>query len=78
MKKLSAEQLMSAQAEADSTLQTLFDVLDDRPDMQEAIRHCLRFDHLGLTCRHKGRDFRLTDVTGKVIKDRLCRSMNVA
>ncbi len=38
-------------------------------DLQATILHCLGLDHLQLTYRHKGRDFRLTDVAGEVIKD---------
>ena len=66
MNKLTAEQLMSAQAEADSTLQELVDALEDRPDKQKAIRHCVRIDYLGLTCHQRDRDFRLTNVAGEV------------
>jgi hypothetical protein len=37
-------------------------------DLQATILHCLGFDHTRLTYRHMGRDFRLTDVAGQVIK----------
>jgi hypothetical protein len=37
-------------------------------DVQATILHCLGLDHEKLTFRHAGRDFRLTDVFGKVIK----------
>ena len=37
-------------------------------DLQATILHCLGIDHLQLTYRHKGRDFRLTDVAGEVIE----------
>ncbi len=37
-------------------------------DLQATILHCLGFDHEKLTYRHAGRDFRLTDVHGKVVK----------
>jgi uncharacterized protein (DUF1501 family) len=37
-------------------------------DLQATILHCLGFDHTRLTYRHMGRDFRLTDVHGKVVK----------
>ncbi len=37
-------------------------------DLQATILHCLGFDHEQLTYRHKGRDFRLTDVAGDVIE----------
>lgn len=39
-------------------------------DLQATLLHCLGFDHERLTYRHQGRDFRLTDVGGRVI-DRL-------
>jgi hypothetical protein len=37
-------------------------------DLQATIMHLLGFDHERLTFRHQGRDFRLTDVHGKVVK----------
>lgn len=37
-------------------------------DLQATILHCLGLDHKRLTFRHQGRDFRLTDVRGKVIR----------
>jgi hypothetical protein len=37
-------------------------------DLQATILHCLGLDHERLTFRHAGRDFRLTDVHGKVVK----------
>lgn len=37
-------------------------------DLQATIMHVLGFDHEKLTFRHQGRDFRLTDVHGKVVK----------
>ena len=37
-------------------------------DLQATILHCLGFDHTRLTYRHMGRDFRLTDVKGQVIR----------
>ena len=37
-------------------------------DLQATILHCLGFDHERLTYRHAGRDFRLTDVHGQVVK----------
>ncbi|PYV32933.1 MAG: sulfatase, partial [Acidobacteria bacterium] len=36
-------------------------------DIQATILHLLGLDHLKLTFRFQGRDFRLTDVGGKVI-----------
>ena len=37
-------------------------------DLQATILHCLGLDHEQLTARHQGRDFRLTDVGGRVVK----------
>jgi len=37
-------------------------------DLQATVLHCLGLDHTRLTYRHKGRDFRLTDVAGNVIE----------
>ena len=36
-------------------------------DLQATILHCLGLDHERLTFRHAGRDFRLTDVHGRVV-----------
>jgi arylsulfatase A-like enzyme len=38
-------------------------------DLQATILHCLGFDHEKLTYRFQGRDYRLTDVHGRVVKD---------
>jgi membrane-anchored protein YejM (alkaline phosphatase superfamily) len=38
-------------------------------DFHATILHLLGFDHERLTFRHAGRDFRLTDVAGRVVKD---------
>ena len=40
----------------------------DVNDLQATILHCLGLDHKRLTFRHQGRDFRLTDVRGNVIR----------
>jgi hypothetical protein len=40
-------------------------------DLQATILHCLGFDHERLTYHHAGRDFRLTDVFGRVVHDLL-------
>ena len=37
-------------------------------DLQATMLHCLGLDHEQLTFRHQGRDFRLTDVGGNVVK----------
>jgi hypothetical protein len=37
-------------------------------DLQATILHLLRFDHERLVYRFQGRDFRLTDVEGQVVK----------
>ena len=38
-------------------------------DLQATILELLGFDHEKLTYRYSGRDFRLTDVHGKVVQD---------
>jgi Protein of unknown function (DUF1501) len=38
-------------------------------DFHATILHCLGFDHTKLTFRHGGRDYRLTDVAGNVVKE---------
>ncbi len=38
-------------------------------DLHATILHCLGIDHTRLTYRHAGRDFRLTDVRGNVVKE---------
>ena len=38
-------------------------------DLNATILHCLGYDHEKLTYRYQGRDFRLTDVHGQVVKD---------
>jgi hypothetical protein len=38
-------------------------------DVQATILHCLGFDHERLTYHHAGRDFRLTDVHGHVVRE---------
>ena len=40
-------------------------------DLQATLMHCLGFDHERLTYHFAGRDFRLTDVHGKVVKELL-------
>ncbi|HVR35076.1 MAG TPA: DUF1501 domain-containing protein [Methylomirabilota bacterium] len=40
-------------------------------DLQATILHCLGLDHERLTHRFQGRDFRLTDVYGRVVKELL-------
>src|SRR5262245_14035400 len=37
-------------------------------DWQATVLHCLGIDHTRLTYKHMGRDFRLTDVDGRVVK----------
>ena len=37
-------------------------------DLQATILHLLGLDHERLTFRHAGRDFRLTDVHGEVVR----------
>jgi hypothetical protein len=47
--------------------------LAERPvhvnDLHATILHCLGIDHLRLTYRHGGRDFRLTDLAGEVVRE---------
>ena len=47
--------------------------ITDRPihvnDLHATILHCLGLDHLRLTYRHGGRDFRLTDLAGEVVRE---------
>jgi hypothetical protein len=38
-------------------------------DFHATILHLLGIDHTRLTFRHAGRDYRLTDVHGRVVKD---------
>lgn len=40
-------------------------------DFHATILHLMGFDHLGLTYRHAGRDYRLTDVHGEVVRNLL-------
>ena len=40
-------------------------------DIQATVMHCLGFDHERLTFHHQGRDYRLTDIHGKVVSDLL-------
>jgi hypothetical protein len=40
-------------------------------DFFATILHCLGLDHTRLTYRYGGRDFRLTDVHGRVVRDLL-------
>ena len=45
-------------------------ILEDKihvHDLHATILHCLGLNHEQLTFRHQGRDFRLTDVAGKVV-----------
>jgi hypothetical protein len=48
-----------------------FNVVKDKVhvhDLNATLLHLLGFDHTKLTYRFQGRDFRLTDVHGEVIK----------
>jgi hypothetical protein len=38
-------------------------------DLQATLLHCLGIDHLKLTYKFQGRDFRLTDIGGRVVKE---------
>jgi hypothetical protein len=51
-----------------------FNIVEDKihvHDLQATLLHCLGFDHTRLTFRHMGRDFRLTDVAGNVVRKML-------
>jgi uncharacterized protein (DUF1501 family) len=51
-----------------------FNIVEDRVhvhDLQATMMHCLGFDHTKLTYKFMGRDFRLTDVAGEVVKKML-------
>jgi hypothetical protein len=51
-----------------------FKVIEDRVhvhDLQATLLHCLGLDHTRLTYRYMGREFRLTDVAGEVVKKML-------
>jgi arylsulfatase A-like enzyme len=51
-----------------------FNVIEDRVhvhDLHATLLHLLGFDHEKLTFRFQGRDFRLTDVHGLVVKKML-------
>jgi hypothetical protein len=48
-----------------------FDVVEDKihiHDLHATILHCLGLNHMHLTYRHQGREFRLTDVAGEVVE----------
>jgi Protein of unknown function (DUF1501) len=48
-----------------------FNIVEDKihvHDLQATILQCLGFDHTRLTYHYMGRDFRLTDVSGNVVK----------
>jgi hypothetical protein len=38
-------------------------------DLQATLLHCLGLDHTRLTVRFQGREFRLTDVHGRVVRE---------
>ena len=48
-----------------------WNVVEDRVhvhDLQATILHCLGLEHTQLTYKFQGRNFRLTDVAGEVVK----------
>jgi hypothetical protein len=48
-----------------------FSPVEDRVhihDLQATVLHLLGLDHLRLTVRFQGRDFRLTDIGGEVVR----------
>jgi hypothetical protein len=38
-------------------------------DLHATMLHCVGLDHERLTYRHSGRDYRLTDVAGRVVRE---------
>ena len=51
-----------------------FNIIEDKVhvhDLQATMMHCLGFEHTRLTYRYMGRDFRLTDLEGSVVKKML-------
>jgi uncharacterized protein (DUF1501 family) len=51
-----------------------FNIAEDRVhvhDLQATMLHCLGFDHTRLTYKHMGREFRLTDIAGNVVRKML-------
>ena len=57
-----------------STDEMGFNITEDKVhihDLQATMLHTLGFDHTKLTYRHTGRDYRLTDVSGEVVKKML-------
>ena len=56
-------------AVVESPASIVFDQAENRMHAQNAVMlHCLGLDHTKLTYRFNGRDFRLTDVAGEVVK----------
>ena len=43
-------------------------------DLNATILHCMGFDHERLTYRYQGRDFRLTDIHGRIVESILTKS----
>ena len=55
----------------DGTEGELYNVVEDPVhvhDFHATMLHCLGIDHKKLTYKFQGRDFRLTDVSGEVVK----------
>jgi hypothetical protein len=51
-----------------------FNAVEDKVhvhDFQATVLHLLGFDHERLTARFQGRDYRLTDIHGHVVRDLL-------
>jgi arylsulfatase A-like enzyme len=44
-------------------------------DLHATMLHLMGFDHEKLTFHHAGRDFRLTDIAGKVVKEMMAGSL---
>jgi len=57
-----------------ATGELAFGITEDKvhvQDLHATILHCLGMDHTRLTYRYMGRDFRLTDIAGSVVKEML-------
>ena len=65
--------LASSDGLINSMLAHLFRSIEENPvhpnDLQATLLHCFGLNHKKLTYRFQGRDFRLTDVAGRVMKD---------
>ena len=64
--------MLAADTSTAATDELGFTAVDDKVhvhDLHATILHLLGFDHEKLTYRYAGRDFRLTDVHGRVVQE---------